>query len=35
MALWFVLLFRITRQQIRQIQLEIAELDALERWRQT
>jgi hypothetical protein len=35
MALWFVLLFRITRQQTRQIQLELAELDALERWDQT
>ncbi|HEY7390614.1 MAG TPA: hypothetical protein VH640_19000 [Bryobacteraceae bacterium] len=35
MALWFVLLFRITRQQIRQIQLELEELDALERWRQS
>jgi hypothetical protein len=35
MALWFVLLFRITSQQIRQIQLELAELDALERWGQT
>jgi hypothetical protein len=35
LALWFVLLFRITRQQIRQIELELAELDALERWRRS
>ena len=35
MAIWVVLLFRITRQQVRQIQVELTELDALERWQRS
>jgi hypothetical protein len=32
MAIWFALLFPMTRRQVEQLKLELAELDALERW---